>query len=135
MTFPIQLSVRTRIVDESGCLTRDGVLLFQFLVNRTGGANGISADDLLAELQFDVREADTGELAKDLAAFAEESGFAPLLAAELAKRLDAADEINAFGDISAPQSTAPNDAPEFVATVLELSKRIDELNVMGAFTK
>lgn len=59
---------RVPLVDAStGTITREWLLFFQGLYVRVGGSDGISTPDLDQFMQFDMREADSGEVAKQLA--------------------------------------------------------------------
>lgn len=116
--IPLFDARRSKWVNADGTLTTESQIFLRELYIRIGGPAGSGTSELDSFMQFDMREADSAELRKDMFGLAQELEFSggSAVAAELKKLIDALDTPAAE-----------------TARVAEMRKEIDGLAVMGAF--
>lgn len=116
--IPLFDARRSKWTNPDGTLTTEAQIFLRELYIRIGGAAGTGTSELDSFMQFDMREADSAELHKDVFGLAQMIGFDGDVSqtAELRKAIEALDPW------------AGN-----IAMAAELRKEIDSAAVLGAF--
>ena len=117
---------RVPISDGGGFITREWFLFLEGVFRRVGGSLAPSNSTIDEYLQFDVREADAGEINKRLDEISTQLAVAPDATAAVAQLQRITDELQLIAS-ALQDNTTPNTA--------ELSKRCDEIQTLQAFTK
>ena len=118
---------RVALVDpRTGMIAREWYLFLLGLYMRVGGAIAPSNSTLDEFLQFDVREADAGELGKRLDEISYQLDMAPDQSAAVAKLRQITDDLQTIADSLSGQAAAQ---------CAELAKRSADIETLQCFTR
>ena len=118
---------RVALVDpRTGMIAREWYLFLLGLYMRVGGAIAPSNSTLDEVLQFDVREADAGELGKRLDEISYQLDMAPDQSAAVAKLRQITDDLQTIADSLSGQAAAQ---------CAELAKRSADIETLQCFTR
>lgn len=118
---------RVALVDpRTGMIAREWYLFLLGLYMRVGGAIAPSNSTLDECLQFDVREADAGELGKRLDEISYQLDMAPDQSAAVAKLRQITDDLQTIADSLSGQAAAQ---------CAELAKRSADIETLQCFTR
>lgn len=118
---------RVPLVDaRTGVIAREWYLFLQGLYIRVGGAVAPNNNELDEYLQFDVREADAGELGKRLDDLSTQLSLLPDQSPAVAQLRQITDDLQAIADALSVQA---------VAQYAELAKRASDLETLSCFTR
>ena len=117
---------RIAFTDANGVITREWFMFLQGVFDRIGGATGTGNNTLDEFMQFDVREADAGEINKQLDELRIELSLLPNPTAAVVQLRRITDDLQEIADSLGAAEAARS---------AELVKRCEAIETLGAFTR